>query len=238
MSTSSILLVWNTDIGMSLFINLSHCIMALDFKASWEEGWSDGGWSKRTIGEVENLIKMFDREMLDIGTKLKAINLKWGYIDLALVISRINLSIELEEIRMYCLTELSKLIEWDLAAKVSGFCTEYDLGDEEALMIKKSMEDIRNMLGQKFAKLVNMQSIWYPQLKSSDFQFQETRIPTLLTKAWVGIPKEGKWKELSDFVEFVWLTIAMKEYKDAMKIITLSLQIRLKVERGITPISI
>ena len=213
-------------------------MMALDFKASWEEGWSDGGWSKRTLVEVENIIRMLNREMLDIGAKLKAINLKWGYLELALVISRINLSIELEEIRMYCLTELWKLIQWDLAAKVSGFCTEYDLGDEEALMIKKSMEDIRNMLGQKFAKLVNMQSIWYPQLKSSDFQFQETRIPTQLTKAWVGIPKEGKWKELSDFVEFVWLTIAMKEYKDAMKIITLSLQIRLKVERGITPISI
>lgn len=211
---------------------------ALDFKASWEEGLSDGGWSKRTLVEVENKIRMLNREMLDIVTKLKAINLKWGYLDLALIISRINLSIELEEIRMYCLTELSKLIEWDLAAKVSGFCTEYDLGDEEALMIKKSMEDIRNMLGQKFAKLVNMQSIWYPQLKSSDFQFQETRIPTQLTKAWVGIPKEGKWKELSDFVEFVWLTIAMKEYQDAMKIITLSLQTRLKVERGITPISI
>ncbi len=78
----------------------------------------------------------------------------------------------------------------------------------------------------------------FGELKSSDFQFQETCIPTLLTKAWVGIPKEGKWKELSDFVEFVWLTIAMKEYQDAMKIITLSLQIRLKVERGITPISI
>lgn len=240
MSTSLILLVWNTgtSMGGSLFIDFSQYMIALDFKASWEEGWSDGGWSNRTIAEVENKIKMIDREMLDISAKLNAIHLKWGYSDLALVISKIKLSIELEEVRIYCLTELWKLIEWDLASKVSGFCTEYNLGNEEALIIKKSMEDIRNMLGKKFAELVNMQSIWYPQLKSSDFQFQETSIPTLLTKAWVGIPKEGKWKELSDFVEFVWLTIAMREYQDAMKIITLSLQTRLKVAKGITPISI
>lgn len=186
--------------------------------SSWTNNWSNGG--------------SFETIMQDINEKLRinAIRLKPNYKELALTINRIiENSDELEQVRMYCLTELQRFLVRDLASKSSDIYNQYNLNPNEEGTLSTVMDLISQVLIQKFEKLVSMESIWFSHLRDSDVSFQDTDIPIWLTRAWWSLPKEKNWQELSAFVEYIWLLIIKNNYENVLKVVALTLKINPKL---------
>lgn len=175
----------------------------------------DSIWNIMSLLPVDTnkALLLIESELTKIRARIGKCSLQNRYLDLV-KFSQSGPSIEeLNEIRLYCLTELGKIVDRDMQSLIDTFTSTYWLDENKTQSIQLHLNAARDFLLLNIPSLVSMESIGYATY-GKNFTFEPTDIPPNFTKYWKKLPEEPIWKDMYAMIEYIWLLMVQKQLEE------------------------